>query len=152
MANTIKHPKKRAFLASYALTGNVSKACQAAEISRFSHYEWLKNDPDYVEAVAKAAEDAADVLEEEARRRAFEGVDEPVFYQGDVCGTVRKYSDTLLIFLLKGAKPQKFRENLRAEVSGPNGGPVQIANLAPDEVAKLYERYRTRHGEGGPTP
>jgi hypothetical protein len=37
---------------------------------------------------------------------------------------VREYSDTLLIFLLKGARPQKYRDNVRQEVSGPNGAPL----------------------------
>ena len=43
-----------------------------------------------------------DALEAEARRRAVEGVRKPVFYQGVICGWVGEYSDTLLIFLLKG--------------------------------------------------
>lgn len=99
-------------LASLARLGNISKACEVAGISRATHYLWSREDPEYVKAVDDAMETAADVLEEEARRRAHDGVEEPVFYQGEVCGTVRKYSDTLLIFLLKAAKPQKFRENI----------------------------------------
>jgi hypothetical protein len=39
-----------------------------------------------------------------------------VFYQGQQFATVRKYSDTLLIFLLKGRKPERYRE--RVEHSG----------------------------------
>jgi hypothetical protein len=35
-----------------------------------------------------------------------------VFYQGQMCATVRKYSDTLLIFLLKGRKPERYREQV----------------------------------------
>jgi len=31
-----------------------------------------------------------------------------VYYQGVECGRVRKYSDTLLMFLMKGAMPQEF--------------------------------------------
>lgn len=68
-------------------------------------------------------------------RRAREGVDEPVFYQGDECGSVRKYSDTLAIFLLKGAMPEKYRENTRMELTGANGGPVQISDT--ERAAKI---------------
>ena len=51
-------------------------------------------------------EDAHDALESEARRRAVEGVPMPVYYNGKVCGTVRKYSDFLLMFLMKAKMPQ----------------------------------------------
>ena len=50
-----------------------------------------------------AIEDATDALELEARRRAFSGVEDPVYYKGQVVGGVRKYSDVLLIFLLESA-------------------------------------------------
>jgi len=63
-----------------------------------------------------AAEIGAEALEDEAVRRGHEGWGEPVFYQGQCVATVRKYSDTLLIFLLKGRKPQRYRE--RVEHSG----------------------------------
>jgi hypothetical protein len=33
-----------------------------------------------------------------------------VYYQGAQCGTIREYSDTLLIFLLKAKRPEEFRE------------------------------------------
>ena len=34
-----------------------------------------------------------------------------MFYQGQPCGTVRKYSNVLLIFLLKATRPEVCREN-----------------------------------------
>jgi hypothetical protein len=42
-----------------------------------------------------------DALEREAWRRAVEGFDEPVHYQGEVVGYVKKYSDRMLELLLK---------------------------------------------------
>ena len=48
-----------------------------------------------------AEEDAIQQLELEARRRAFEGFDKPVFHAGEQCGLIRQYSDVLLMFLLK---------------------------------------------------
>ena len=91
-------------------------ACEAAEVGRSSHYRWL-DDPEYREAFDLAKEDAADILEAEAKRRAVEGVEEPAgWYKGEAGGVVRKYSDTLLIFLLKGLRPEVYRE--RMEVRG----------------------------------
>src|SRR5690606_23292709 len=80
--NRIQHAKKRAFLAAYAETGNISRAAQMAEIDRSTHYIWMREDPAYVEAFAYADQQAGDRLEEEARRRAVEGVEEPVYHQG----------------------------------------------------------------------
>ena len=51
---------------------------------------------------------AADILEDEVDRRAVEGVEKPVgWHKGKPGGYVREYSDTLLIFLLKGDRPEK---------------------------------------------
>jgi hypothetical protein len=44
-----------------------------------------------------------------AIRRAYEGVERPVTVAGKR-ELVREYSDTLLIFLLKGLRPAKYRE------------------------------------------
>jgi hypothetical protein len=109
-SHELAHPKKAAFLAAFALTGNVTDACKLSEVPRRTHYDWLTADGGYVEAFAEAKKEAIDHLEREAVRRAVEGVEEPVFYQGMVCGAIRKYSDTLLIFLLKGANPQKYAQ------------------------------------------
>ena len=67
-------------------------------------------------------------LEDEAIRRAREGVDEPVFYKGEHCGNVRRYSDTLLIFMLKARKPDVYRKRASIEHTGANGGPLEHAS------------------------
>lgn len=109
--------KKKAFLAAFRENGNVRLACLAADVGRSTHYRWLDSDMAYREAFDLAKEDAADILEAEAKRRAVDGVEEPVgFYRGQPGGVVRKYSDTLLIFLLKGLRPEVYRE--RMEVRG----------------------------------
>ncbi len=109
--------KKKAFLAAFRATGNVRLACEAAEVGRSSHYRWLEADAAYEEAFDLAKEDAADILEAEATRRAVEGVEEPTgWYKGEPGGFIRRYSDTLLIFLLKGLRPEVYRE--RVEVRG----------------------------------
>ncbi len=126
MATKSNALKKRAFLAAVAEVGNITEAAKVAGVNRKDHYRWLQKDPSYPELFEAAMQEAADLMEAEARRRAVEGVDEPVFYQGYECGSVRKYSDTLLMFLLKGVRPEKFRENVKQEISGPNGTPVNV--------------------------
>ena len=85
---------------------------------RASAYEWRDDDPKFAQEWKKAIEVGADLLEEEALRRAVQGVQRPVYQGGRLVGNVREYSDTLLIFLLKGAKPQKYAERTNHNHSG----------------------------------
>ncbi len=91
---------KAAFLAAYARSGNVSEAATAAGIRRQTHQMWLEDDHLYRRRFAAASQEARDVLEAEARRRALHGVEEDVYHEGQVVGTRRVYSDALLMFLL----------------------------------------------------
>ena len=117
------------FLKCYEETGSITKAAEAAQIDRAMHYRRLKKDPKYKAAFEASHEIAVEGLEEEAHRRAVLGIEEPVFWQGMLCKhkdsktgrivttTVRKYSDSLLQFLLRGAKPQRYRERFQADVT-----------------------------------
>lgn len=67
-----------------------------------------ENDPEFDEAVAEAEAHHADLIEQEAFRRAVIGVDEPVYHQGFQVDTKKVYSDSLLSQLLKGHKPKVF--------------------------------------------
>jgi hypothetical protein len=129
----IRNPRKRAFLAALARTGNVTLAAEIAHIARSAHYQWLEADPVYAAAYEDAMEQAAQRLEAEARRRAEEGVEEPVFYQGKQCGVIRRYSDALLMFLLKGALPDKYKERTSTELTGAGGKPLTVTFLPPGE-------------------
>lgn len=109
--------KRKLFLASLRETGgNVSKSCELAGISRVAAYDWRAADPSFAIEWETAIESGTDELEEEARRRALEGVKKPVFHKGEKVGFVNEYSDTLLIFLLKARRPEKYRERFDIEI------------------------------------
>lgn len=99
--------KLDAFLSAFSELGTVRAAAEVAGIDRSTHYRWLE-DPEYAEQFARAQEEAGESLEAEARRRAVTGWDKPVYHQGQQVGARRRYSDTLLIFLMKGAMPTKY--------------------------------------------
>lgn len=101
--------RQAAFLAAFRTTACVSTAAKAAQIGRRRHYHWLKEDADYRLAFERVKEETIGALEDEAVRRAYEGWLEPVFYQGRQCGTKRRYSDKLLMFLLKAWRPERYR-------------------------------------------
>jgi transposase-like protein len=105
------------FIAELKATANVSRSAAAIAINRRTAYDWRRQYPDFAEEWDQAIECAVDELEAEARRRAFTGVEEPVFYKGEECGYIRKYSDKLLELLLKAHLPNKYRESVKVEVS-----------------------------------
>ena len=115
-SNEITQPNKRAFLVALSETGNITGASKITGIARKTHYNWMQTDSDYAAAYKVALEQAAENLESEARRRAVQGTSKPVFYKGEECGVVQEYSDTLLIFLLKGAMPEKYAERYQGNV------------------------------------
>lgn len=114
---------QKAFLAILRESGNVSTAAAAAGIERSTAYDRRNNHPAFAALWDDAMDEAADHLESEARRRALEGWDEPVYGRvakdtdGQI-GLVRKYSDSLMALLLKGAKPEKYRERQQVDVTG----------------------------------
>lgn len=115
--------RQGAFLAAYAQLARVNKAADAAGVDRRTHYDWLREDGDYREEFERAKELAVQQLEDEAVRRAVEGVEEPMNIGGEMI-MVRKFSDPLLMFILKGQKPTVYRERQSIEHTGKDGSPL----------------------------
>jgi hypothetical protein len=110
--------KKSAFIAALVASGgSVARACQAIEIARLTAYRLRDEDPEFAAAWVKAKQAGLEALEDEALRRAYEGTDEAITYQGVITDTVKRYSDTLAIFLLKGGMPDKYKERGSYEVA-----------------------------------
>lgn len=147
---------KPVFLKHLAETGNVGASAKHANVARHTAYDHKYDDKDFAEKWKQALREAGDVLEAEAWRRGVKGVSKPVFHAGKVVGEVQEYSDTLLIFLLKGTRPKKFRENVRHEVTGKNGGVIKshttidLSGFSDEELIKL-ERAALG-GAGGINP
>lgn len=142
---------------------NIAASARAAGVSSSAVYALRERDGDFKASWDEALEDAYDMLEGEARRRAFEGVEEPVIYQGnqswllkrwidddgevhvdyvyDTNGnrvplTVRKYSDSLAQFLLKGYRRRKFGD--KTEITGADGGALVIDDtVRASRIAQL---------------
>lgn len=97
---------------------NVSRAARAAGVSRKTAYQHRQLHEEFAEAWENALETGLDKWEEEAARRAFEGVDKPVIYQGEITDTYKEYSDTLAITMLKAHRGEKYRERSEVKTDG----------------------------------
>lgn len=113
------------FLLQYEQTVMVSSACKKAKIPLRTLYNWMETDEFFKTQFEVSKKRTIDRLEEEAQRRAFQGVKEPVYQGGKKVGYIQKYSDTLLQFLIKHNKKEVYTETVRQEHTGQNGEPIK---------------------------
>jgi len=145
--NRLTKEHQQAFLAAYAELGTILGATRATKLSRNAVYRWLEKDPEFAAAWRQTRREFADRLEDEARRRAVEGVEEYVVSAGKlVYGPdgqplkQRRYSDQLLALMLKAKRGDEYRERASIEHSGPGGGPMRTQatvahhEFTPDEI------------------
>ena len=127
------------FLDALKMTGEVTEACQLADIGRRTPYSWASKSKSFAMKMSEARGIGERVLLDEVRReirrRGLEGHEEPVIYGGKVSMIkdpetgemvplkVRRYSDNLLMFYAKRLDPD-FRDN--APVSLTSGVPASI--------------------------
>lgn len=71
-----------AFCAALAETANVGRACRAIGMGRTTAYDWREEEPDFAKMWDRAMQIGVTALEDEATRRAFEGIDDPIIHQG----------------------------------------------------------------------
>lgn len=96
--------RQRAFLVEFEHNGNVTRSCERVGVARSTVYEEWMPQAEFKAAFDYASEGATDLLEDEARRRAVDGVSKPVYQGGKKVGIVQEYSDSLLMFLLRGKR------------------------------------------------
>ncbi|WP_419729538.1 hypothetical protein [Lichenicola sp.] len=128
------------FLNTLGKTGNASAACRASGLSRRQLNMLKQRDPVFATAYSEALDEAADVLEAEAWRRALEGIPHPVMKAGQPvfdqstgeAVTVQRYSDPLLVLLLRGCKPAKFAQRTAASGAAPDPY-AAIREIAADD-------------------
>lgn len=136
----MRHQAK--FLAAFSVCGSVARASRWAKVARTSHYEWMQMDPEYPRRFEEAEMRAGRALEDEAVRRAFEGLRKPMFYQGKVVrvnGEIVyevEYSDRLLERLLEANNPEKFKR--RTENS-------QVWDLDPSKLSEQQLAVLAEH-------
>lgn len=140
---TIRTPtKKRVFLEVLAQGKSVTMACEKARVARSAMFTWRSEDPQFKKEWEEAIERGDEYFEDEARRRAVEGTLKPVYQGGIRVGTIREYSDSLLMFQMKGRMP-KYRDSAQPDAASNT---VRVINVpAPAEGnSPTTPSFRTR--------
>ena len=104
--------------------GLEAKSANAAGTTLRAVRKTMESDPEFANMCLDTLEEFNDLIEQEAMRRAVEGVPEPVFHKGEIVGHITKYSDTLLTKLLTGRRPDVYGD--KKQIIGANNGPVVI--------------------------
>lgn len=107
------------FLKRLRNTGNVRLSCEAADVPRSTAYRWRDKWSTFADEWDEALDDACDILEAEAWKRAIE-----------------EGSDRLLMFLLKAHRRDKYGDHMRQEISGPDGEPFTVIFKLRDDNAR----------------
>lgn len=152
-------PRARdAFIEALGRGMTITAAAQLANLGRSTVYALRASDEAFSAMWDDALEAGTDRLEDEAFRRAHDGVEEPLVSGGkqvvDAEGrpiVLRRYSDNLLVTLLKARRPERFKDRLAADLRAD----VKVGP-SPEDSAELFYRLldglAARKAAGLPTP
>lgn len=107
--------QKQNFLDVYTETCSVSAGVKAAKVAHSTIYYWLNNDA-YRQCYAVAKQIVADKLEDALADRAIKGREEAIYYKGEFVANKYVPSDLASIFMLKGLRPDKYRERQTVDI------------------------------------
>jgi len=98
-------PKSRAFKNTLfknliKCAGAVNKALALCKIRKKDFYLALARDPKFKAEYERMRDYSIGIAEDEAIRRAVDGIEKPIFYKGEIVGHTREFSDYLLLKLL----------------------------------------------------
>ena len=135
---------RETFLVELAATGHIYHACKSAGISyqtmKHHRVDGPRHDPTFEADYQQAMGDYVGTLKAEAQRRAIDGWDErPVLDKdGNVRGQVKKYSDTLLLALLKRSD-DGYKERVQVDAKTEHTGTVMHTHEHGVELEKMYK-------------
>lgn len=112
---------KKTKAAVEALIAAIVSGCTMVEavkrigVSIWTIYDWREKDEQFAAELDKAfVVRCASTLRPIAEARAVNGVKEPVFYQGVECGTITKYDNRLLTYLMEH-DDKTYRQNVNVQ-------------------------------------
>ena len=114
--------------------GDMLSAAKSLGVSAFFVEQWRKDDKQVHERLREAERVGIQGLVSAAIQRGVHGVEEDIYYKGEVVGQKRNYSDSLLTTLLKAKVPEFAKDG-----EGGGGVTINIANVMPR--ANSYQEW-----------
>lgn len=129
--------KKEAVIELYSQIGNLSETSRRLGVDRRTIYTWINNDPEFFDSYTAARWMSAEPLLAEATARATIGQDKPVIYQGEIKDYYKEKSDNLLMFLIKGVRPEYAQEQVHHTGSTGNNNVVIVLQGSDEDRDRL---------------
>ena len=154
------------FIERLKATGNITLAAAGAGVTRQNVYQTRSRNKTFRRQWDEALDEAVDLLDGEARRRAT-GFKKVVWHAGKIVGEENAYDSALLMFLLKAHRPNLYRDNVKVEHAGGMDvtgdrkvtfefvRPAEqhartLAELAAEEAKKVEEAEAEHEAEEAP--
>lgn len=143
--NSFTPDKQQVFLRFLEDTASITKAAAFAGVDRRTVYTLKDQNKEFAAHLKDSLDVGLDKLEDEARRRAYDGIDEPVFYKGKQVSTIKRYDSILLMFLLKAHRPEKYRES--HEIKFPEGINVTVKKFSTTDKDNKDSKGNNEHND-----
>ena len=124
--------KKLDFCTLLVAGWTVIDACKSVGMSQSSVYELRERDEEFMRQMQQAYDDSTAMLEGECFQRAV-GRDEPMMDKDGEIHYRKKYSDLLMMFLLKARKPKMYRDQVDININETRHIIVDLLPVVKDE-------------------
>ena len=134
---------RAAAVRAMALTGNRSASADAAGVCLSTIEAYLANDEEFKDQMVHAKSQYVAMLEAEATRRAVEGWDEDRMGAGGILYTVKKFSDPLLLHMLKKKAPEEHGDSMKIDQTTKVEGSLglhQLSRESREQLRQILER------------
>lgn len=145
------------FLKALAMSFNWTDALKAAHVCFNTVRAHERNDPDFAAQLKAAEQEGVEMLHAVCWKSAIEGNVEPVYWQGEIVGQIRKYDTRMRIELLRAHMPNLFKTpgSHAPVISGDNNNKGMIMTAErQDELIRLrreaLEAMNPKQIEGRP--
>ena len=107
---------KEVFIKSYKVSRTISEACESANISRYTFYEWKKNDEEFAQRIVEIDEARIDYVE----NKLFENID-------------GNKTNEILFYLKTKGKNRGYVERQEHQIDGGFPTKIEIEIIDPNE-------------------
>lgn len=146
MAERTTEQDKETMLAALRQSmGIVSTASKKSGIGRTTHYQWLKDDPDYKARVEEIAEEVIDFAESAMYKQIAEGNAKMIEFFMKTRGRKRGYEERQTIEARIGATMSQ--EEAMAFLFGGGGEVAQLPQNTTEDAEAVVVESRTKGGE-----
>ena len=130
-------------------TGSITYAAARAGLDRRRLYRLKAEDEEFAAQWDEALQLGVERLQDDAMRRALDGVERPVWRGGKRVGSIRQHDNRLMQFLLRAHRPETYGDKSRA---GTSPLPFDLAKRLAASAPRLEAHRREEEARRNEKP